>query len=113
MLAPIDREFSCEFRRRAQERFPGYVREVRVFGSRAQGRARPDSDLDLFILVAGENRDTQRELQDLAFELSRELELPYFPSAHVVSQARWRRSLELESLFAQDILARGVWYDRR
>jgi predicted nucleotidyltransferase len=30
-----------------------YVKEVRLFGSRAKGSARPDSDIDLAITVGG------------------------------------------------------------
>jgi len=32
-----------------------YVHEVRLFGSRARGNAKPDSDIDLAITVGGDN----------------------------------------------------------
>jgi predicted nucleotidyltransferase len=35
-----------------------YIQEVRLFGSRAEGSARPDSDIDLAITVGGDNPRT-------------------------------------------------------
>ena len=51
-----------EAERRAAEvlgRFAG-VMAVYLFGSRAQGKARPDSDLDLAVVPAGDRTDKQR-----------------------------------------------------
>jgi predicted nucleotidyltransferase len=43
-----------EFRSRLQRALPGALHEVRLFGSRARGEARPDSDWDLAVVVAPE-----------------------------------------------------------
>ena len=49
--------------RRTFRRFP-YVREVRIFGSRATGHARRASDIDLAISAPDANADQWLELAD-------------------------------------------------
>jgi predicted nucleotidyltransferase len=47
-LAPVR-----EFRRRAESALPGRVAKVMLYGSRARGEGRPDSDWDVVVFVRG------------------------------------------------------------
>ena len=57
-----DIDFARRYRQKADALFPGEVQEVRIFGSRGRGEERPDSDLDLFVLMQGEDAGDQRHL---------------------------------------------------
>ena len=53
-------EIAREFGRRVRELAGARLLEVRVFGSRARGDARPGSDLDLWVLTDREDRELAR-----------------------------------------------------
>lgn len=66
----IDLTLMRRFRERAEGALPGRVRRVVLFGSRARRDARPDSDWDVAVFVAGRasSRDTL-DLADAAYDL--------------------------------------------
>lgn len=84
------------------------MRDVRIFGSRARGDARIDSDLDLFVLMRDDDRELRNQLMDLAWDVAYEMELPYSATPHVMSQAHFDRIQSLEMRLARDILTEGI-----
>lgn len=76
------------------ERLPG--REIRVYGSRASGKAKPHSDLDLLILGPPLSLDQRADLT----EALRESDLPF--SVDVAEAER------LDAAFRARILAQAV-----
>jgi len=63
----FDLQVAREFCDRLRAVMP--VLDLRVFGSRARGDARPDSDLDIFIKLANLDRPTREAIYDLAWEV--------------------------------------------
>ncbi len=43
--------------------------EMKIFGSTARDRRRPDSDIDIFVLLPSVDRKIEEDLFDLAYEL--------------------------------------------
>ena len=69
-LEPAVSRAVSEFRRRVAERFP--VQRVVLFGSRARGSSRTDSDTDVAVLlrgVRGRFLDTKLEMVDIAYDV--------------------------------------------
>ncbi|WP_295408155.1 nucleotidyltransferase domain-containing protein [uncultured Thiocystis sp.] len=65
-----DLDLMRRFRERAERALPGRVTRVVLFGSRGRRDAKPNSDWDVAVFVAGRasSRDT-RQLADAAYDL--------------------------------------------
>lgn len=72
-MPPPDLTLIHEFRRRAEMALPGRVVRVLLYGSRARGDARPDSDWDVAVFLAGPPTPSDRSaLSDVGFDLMME-----------------------------------------
>jgi predicted nucleotidyltransferase len=72
-MLPPDRTLVREFKRRAERALPGRVVRVLLYGSRARGDARPDSDWDVAVFLAGPpTPQDRRALSDIGFDLMME-----------------------------------------
>lgn len=59
-----------EFKRRAEVALPRRIVSILLYGSRARGDARPDSDWDIAVFIAGEpTPEDRRALSDIGFDL--------------------------------------------
>jgi predicted nucleotidyltransferase len=62
MIVPVDPVscgFLAEFRSDVEAAFPGRVRDVALFGSRARGDANAESDWDVAVFIDGFDRRTE------------------------------------------------------
>ena len=92
-----------EYKRRVVDAFHDRVAKVVLFGSRARGDARPDSDWDIAVFLQGEpsSGDLDR-MSDLGFDLLLETE-QYIQVVPLPA----RREAE-ESLFLTSIREHGI-----
>lgn len=102
MLLP-DLTLIREFKRRAEKALPGRVVRVLLYGSRARGDARPDSDWDVAVFLAGRPTPQDRSLlSDVGFDLMMESGQHIQPVAVDAS-----KSID-DSSFLKDVLEDGI-----
>jgi predicted nucleotidyltransferase len=90
------RDFVDEVRRRFGQR----LTEVTLFGSRARGEGRSDSDLDVFVRLQNLSRDDRRSVQDLAFDVGFARGLIISPV--LADATTWRVDLPLGQAIARE-----------
>ena len=72
-MSTVDLALVREFKRRAELALPGKIARVMLYGSRARGDARPDSDWDVAVFVNGPPTPHDREvLSDIGYDLMME-----------------------------------------
>jgi len=69
-LSKRESEALGEFSTRIRAALGPNLRELRLFGSKASGDARPDSDLDVLVVVDGNRVDAEDQAIDIAFDVN-------------------------------------------
>ncbi len=76
------------FAKLLQQTYPGQVRQVFLFGSKARGEGHADSDVDVLIITVCEDRALRHAIIDLASDCS--LEYGVLLSPRIISVERWQ-----------------------
>ncbi len=83
------------------QRFPEQLSTILLFGSRARGEAKPDSDMDLLVVMTNADLATQRVIRDLAVEVW--LTYGIYLSTRVWSEAHRRQHAAIHSSFYSNL----------
>lgn len=91
------------YRNALREQFPGLVQDIIIFGSKARGTARPDSDLDIVLVLRNGDWHLKRAVTLPGYDLS--IGTDVVPSLQVYTTAEWQELREQQSVF-QEVVAR-------
>ena len=80
--------------------------EVRLFGSKARGDDRPDSDLDLLVIVSGGSWRLADQVYGVATDLLLETGISLSPK--VLSREEYGRLMREETPFLMNVVAEGL-----
>ncbi|MDQ7826411.1 MAG: nucleotidyltransferase domain-containing protein [Candidatus Eremiobacteraeota bacterium] len=107
-LTPFEHHIAAEFARRVRERKGKRILLMKVFGSRARGEARADSDLDILVLLDEMSLPDSREICAVATDLLLEKELPFQISPRVMTKAHFEEIMSRELLFPKEVERDGI-----
>ena len=105
-LHPEEQRWLDEYRKVLNERHPGTVLRMVIYGSKARGDAREDSDLDVMVLVRNEATDLKRPLRRIGYDLAAASWA--VPSIMAYTQAEWDRLKDLRSAYPESVERDGV-----
>jgi len=99
---------ALRFRELLQQELAERLLELKVFGSRARGDAHEDSDLDILVLVDGDEHLLLRPIAAVATEVMREMELPFNISPLVLDRPHLEALQQREVRLARDLAREGI-----
>jgi len=100
-----DHQIMLDFRRRLEALEVPLHRRV-VYGSRARGDARPDSDDDVLLVLENDNSQSRKSIHHLATEFGLEYDLSIFPV--VMTRAQFEKEHVRYNLFMMNADRDGV-----
>jgi predicted nucleotidyltransferase len=106
LLTAIEQQAIQVFVQRLHERFPGEIRQVALFGSKARGDSGPWSDIDILITVREESWSLRGEISTLAADVSLEYNVLIGP--RVIGLERWERMKQEGFSLYKNIVAEGI-----
>ena len=68
-LSTDEQAWVDEYRRQLEEKFPGLVADIIIFGPYSRGISDPDVDFNTLVLVKGDDRKKAEEVADLGIML--------------------------------------------
>lgn len=95
-----------EFKRRIEQRFPGELVRLVIFGSKVRGDATSDSDVDLLAVIQSDNWRLGDEIRGVGCAL--ELEHGVVLSIQVISRNHYERLRANGTQFFQVLEQEGV-----
>lgn len=105
-LSELERQVLARFRNRLRTQLPEEQIEVMLFGSKARGDDREDSDLDVLVIVAGEDWRLCDQVYDIATDLL--LETGVCISPKIISARQYRLLQEEEAPFVKNVIRDSV-----
>lgn len=105
-LTADDQTWLEAYRQVLREQFPGVVQDMIIFGSKARGTARPDSDLDMIPLIREGDWRFKNRLTDPGYDLA--MGTDTLPSFIVYTLAEWQRMQDDRSVFREVVERDGV-----
>ena len=107
-LSPVERDAILRFEAGLAALLGAHLEGVILFGSRARGEGSQESDLDLAVVLSGDEGPHWRRIVDLATELNLEFEYWVRISPLVLSRAKLQGLWERERAIASAILGEGI-----
>lgn len=105
-LSVLEKNIVEEFKRQAEQRFPGELIRVVLFGSKVRGDATRESDVDVLVVIHSEGWRLGDQIRSLGYAL--ELEHGVVLSIQVMSQRHYEDLRLFGSQFFKAVEREGV-----
>jgi predicted nucleotidyltransferase len=105
-LSELERTVLATFRNRLDTELPNEIKEVKLFGSKARGEGREESDVDVLVIVASEDWHLCDKVYNIATDLL--LETGICISPKILSTSQYRRMLSEDAPFIKNVVREAV-----
>lgn len=105
---PLEKRIVDDFRARLSEALGGHLVDLRLFGSRARGTARRDSDLDVVVVVDERDRAIKRTIYHISDDVNEAHDWQILLSPLVLSRGELEEMRLREMRLARDIDREGI-----
>ncbi len=105
-LNKLEKRVLGEFRIRVQTALQDQEMQVKLFGSKARGEGRKDSDLDVLVIVSGDDWHLCDRVYEVATDLL--LETGVCISPKIVSVNQYHQLLEENAPFVRNVIRDAV-----
>jgi predicted nucleotidyltransferase len=105
-LSQRETEALREFSTRIRAALGSNLLELRLFGSKARGDSRPDSDLDVLVVVTGDRVGAEDLAIDIAFDINVASDLyisPRVVTAGSLTDPVWRTTLFVQTITRESV----------
>jgi uncharacterized protein len=99
ILTPAETLWLQAYQNLLATEFPGCVEEISIFGSKARGDARADSDLDVLVVIRDGDWRFKEALTRPGYDLA--IGTDVVPSLHVYTVAEWEQLRKHASAFRE------------
>ncbi len=100
-LTAEEQAWLSTYRRALEERHPGAVARMVIYGSKARGEAGPDSDLDLLLIVKNNAAHLKRDLRRIGYLLAASSETVLSILAY--TETEWENRRNSGSVFLEAV----------
>lgn len=101
----VEQPILQEFKRRVEQRFPGEIVRLVLFGSQARGDASVESDIDVLAVVRSDDWKLGDEIRDIGYEL--EIAHGVVLSIQVMGQRQYQELKGRGSTFVANVEQEG------
>ncbi|MBS1258606.1 MAG: hypothetical protein MAG551_01665 [Candidatus Scalindua arabica] len=103
-----DRELILMFKNRLPSDVKGHLERIIVFGSRARGEAKEESDIDVVALVDKKTSEIERKLEDVAYQVMWDHDFKPIISLKVFAESQFNSAIKRGFSFYENVQKEGV-----
>ncbi len=105
-LNPDEQVWLQEYKKALEEQYPGLVQDFIIFGSKARGDAREDSDLDVLLIIREGDWRFKKQVEELGYELA--IGTLAIPTILIYTVEEKVQRLQRQSSFLETVQEEGI-----
>ncbi len=106
-LTADEQSWLDEYRRQLQDKFPGLVEDILIYGPYARGVSDPDIEMEVLVLIREGDRDKKDEVSYLGYVIDT-ASFSAAPSISVYTRTEWEKRKQNDSPIYQRVTREGI-----